>query len=272
MRLSLTTCQPLFEELLLVLQPLSLLTFNLDLLFQHHHLEPDSHSPEIPSPPCQDARFQLSTKGSQSKSTGSRYIESLSEVDFGSPEHQAARDTFSPQAPNPKNGGSPVSAAPVKAPASLIHTSPQLQWVQEKEIGALPPDVDEDSLTQQAGQVTSPEFHVCDQSPVWESCRADVLFVKPQVIQQGWGAVIRWGGRLQQNLTELSQKREEVKTDLPDLQTQAGSDYTPVSSGSQVPWSLGRLFGASKGPSSPTGHTPPTRSASECVAIKCVMN
>uniref|UniRef100_A0A3B5MZS3 RUN and SH3 domain containing 1 n=1 Tax=Xiphophorus couchianus TaxID=32473 RepID=A0A3B5MZS3_9TELE len=38
MRLSLTTCWPLFEELLLVLQPLSLLTFNLDLLFQHHHL------------------------------------------------------------------------------------------------------------------------------------------------------------------------------------------------------------------------------------------
>ncbi|XP_035019534.1 uncharacterized protein rusc1 isoform X3 [Hippoglossus stenolepis] len=238
MRLSLTTCQPLFEELLLVLQPLSLLTFNLDLLFQHHHLEPDSHSPEIPSPPCQDARFQLSTKGSQSKSTGSRYIESLSEVDFGSPEHQAARDKCSPQAPNPKNEGSPVSAAPMKAPATLIHTSPQLQWVQEKEIGALPPDVDEDSLTQQAGQV----------------------------IQQGWGAVIRWGGRLQQNLTELSQKREEVKTDLPDLQTQTGSDYTPVSSGSQVPWSLGRLFGASKGPSSPTGHTPPTRRPSQWLA------
>uniref|UniRef100_A0A3Q2ZHW1 RUN and SH3 domain containing 1 n=1 Tax=Kryptolebias marmoratus TaxID=37003 RepID=A0A3Q2ZHW1_KRYMA len=36
-RLSLTACRPLFEELLLVLQPLSLLTFNLDLLFQHHH-------------------------------------------------------------------------------------------------------------------------------------------------------------------------------------------------------------------------------------------
>ncbi|XP_019948751.2 uncharacterized protein rusc1 isoform X1 [Paralichthys olivaceus] len=239
MRLSLTTCQPLFEELLLVLQPLSLLTFNLDLLFQHHHLEPDSHSPEIPSPPCQDARFQISTKGSQSKITGSRYIESLSEVDFGSPEHQAPTDTFSPQAPNPKNEGSHVSAAPVKASATLIHTSPQLQWVQEKEIGALPPDVDEDSIAQQAGQV----------------------------IQQGWGAVIRWGGRLQQNLAELSLsagKREEVNTDLPELQT--SSDYTPVSSGAQVPWGLGRLFGASKGPSSPTGHTPPTRRPSQWLA------
>uniref|UniRef100_A0A3Q4AL25 RUN domain-containing protein n=1 Tax=Mola mola TaxID=94237 RepID=A0A3Q4AL25_MOLML len=61
MRLSVGTCQPLFEELLLVLQPLSLLTFNLDLLFQHHHLEPDVHGPEIRSPPCQDAGTQLST-------------------------------------------------------------------------------------------------------------------------------------------------------------------------------------------------------------------
>lgn len=151
MRLSLTTYQSLFEELLLVLQPLSLLTFNLDLLFQHHHLEPDSHSPEIPSPPCQDAG--KSTKGPESKITGSRYIESLSEVDFGSPEHQ------SPLA-DPKNRGSweltQVGAAPIKPSVSLSQTSPQLLWVQEKEIGALPPpDVEEDSLAQQAGQVAT---------------------------------------------------------------------------------------------------------------------
>uniref|UniRef100_A0A3Q4G939 RUN and SH3 domain containing 1 n=1 Tax=Neolamprologus brichardi TaxID=32507 RepID=A0A3Q4G939_NEOBR len=61
MRLSQAACQPLFEELLLVLQPLSLLTFNLDLLFQHHHLEPESHRPEIPSPPFPDPGSQLST-------------------------------------------------------------------------------------------------------------------------------------------------------------------------------------------------------------------
>ncbi|XP_040900875.1 RUN and SH3 domain-containing protein 1 isoform X2 [Toxotes jaculatrix] len=245
MRLSLTTCQPLFEELLLVLQPLSLLTFNLDLLFQHHHLEPDSHSPEIPSPPCQDAGFQLSTKRSQSKITGSRYIESLSEVDFGSPEHQAAKEKSSPLA-NPKNRGSGesthVDAAPVKASVTLGQTSPQLLWVQEKEIGELPPpNVEEDSLAQQAGQV----------------------------IQQGWGAVMRWGGRISQNLAELSLsagKKEEMKTDLSDLQTQAASDYTPVSSGAQVPWGLGRLFGASKSPNSPTGHTPPTRRPSQWLA------
>lgn len=157
MRLSLAPCQPLFEELLLVLQPLSLLTFNLDLLFQHHHLEPDSHSPEIPSPPCQDAGFQLSTEGSQSKITGCRYIESLSEVDFGSPEYQAAKEKLSPLA-NPKNEGSEESthssAAPKQASVSLGQTSPQLLWVQEKEIGELPPpNIEEDSLAQQAGQV-----------------------------------------------------------------------------------------------------------------------
>ncbi|XP_050932144.1 uncharacterized protein rusc1 isoform X6 [Lates calcarifer] len=245
MRLSLTTCQPLFEELLLVLQPLSLLTFNLDLLFQHHHLEPDGHSPEIPSPPCQDAGFQLSSSGSQSKNTGSRYIESLSEVDFESPEHQAAKGNPSPSA-NPKNGGLGVSthvdAAPAKASVTLGQTSPQLLWVQEKEIGELPPpNIEEDSLAQQAGQV----------------------------IQQGWGAMIRWGGRLSQNLADLSLsagKKEEMKTDLPDLQTQAGSDYAPVSSGAQVPWGLGRLFGASKSPNSPTSHTPPTRRPSQWLA------
>ncbi|XP_019109486.2 uncharacterized protein rusc1 isoform X4 [Larimichthys crocea] len=240
MRLSLTTCQSLFEELLLVLQPLSLLTFNLDLLFQHHHLEPNSHSPEIPSPPCQDAGVQLSTEGSQSKITGSRYIESLSEVDFGSPEHQAAKEKSSLLV-NPKNGGSgestDCSAAPIKASVTLGQTSPQLLWVQEKEIGDLPPpNIEEDSLAQQAGQA----------------------------IQQGWGAVIRWGGRLSQNLTELSMKKEEMKTDLPDLQVQTGSDFVPVSSGAQVPWGLGRLFGASKSPNSPPG--PPTRRPSQWLA------
>ncbi|KAM8735349.1 uncharacterized protein rusc1 isoform 4-T4 [Acanthopagrus schlegelii] len=233
-RLSLTTCQPLFEELLLVLQPLSLLTFNLDLLFQHHHLEPDSHSPDIHSPPCQDATSQLSTEDSKSKN--SRFIESLSEVDFGSPERAL------PLA-NPKNLGSGESsqcgAAPVKASVSLGQTSPQLMWVQEKEIGDLPPpNIEEDSFAQQAGQV----------------------------IQQGWGAVVRWGGRLSHNLSELSLKKEEMRANLPDLQVQAGSDFTPVGGGAQVPWGLGRLFGASKSPNSPTGHTPPTRRPSQWLA------
>ncbi|XP_075321697.1 uncharacterized protein rusc1 isoform X4 [Odontesthes bonariensis] len=245
MRLSLTACQLLFEELLLVLQPLSLLTFNLDLLFQHHRLEPDSYRPEIPSPPFQECGIQLSTKG-QSKIPGSRYMESLSEVDFGSPELPAARNTKLSPLANPKNGGSGAStntdAAPIKASIALGQTSPQLLWVQEKEIGDLPPpNLEEDSFAQQAGQV----------------------------IQQGWGAVIRWGGRLSQNLADLSLsavKKEEMKTDLPDLQTQAGSDYTTVSGGTQVPWGLGRLFGASKSPNSPTGYTQPTRRPSQWLA------
>ncbi|XP_035419771.1 AP-4 complex accessory subunit RUSC2 isoform X4 [Cygnus atratus] len=37
--LSHSVCQPLFEELLLLLQPLSLLPFNLDLLFEHHLMQ-----------------------------------------------------------------------------------------------------------------------------------------------------------------------------------------------------------------------------------------
>lgn len=80
------------------------------------------------------------------------------------------------------------------------------------------------------------------------------------MIQQGWGAVKRWGDRLSHNLAELSAKKDEVKTGL-TLQVQAGSDFAPVSSDAQVPWGLGRLFGASKSPSSPQGHTPPSRFA-----------
>ncbi|KAM9852633.1 AP-4 complex accessory subunit RUSC1 [Aulostomus maculatus] len=244
MCLSLTTCQPLFEELLLVLQPLSLLTFNLDLLFQHHHLEPDSHSPEIPSPPCQEAGPRLSTKGPQSKI---RYPESLSEVDFGNPDHQTTTNGVkSSSLDKPNTGGAEFStystAAPTKASVTLGQTSPQLMWVQEKEIGELaPPSIEEDSIAQQAGQV----------------------------IQQGWGAVIRWGGRLSQNLAELSLsagKKEDMRMSVQEHQAHPGSDFAPVSSVTQVPWGLGRLFGASKSPNSPTGPTPPTRRPSQWLA------
>lgn len=171
MRLSQTACQPLFEELLLVLQPLSLLTFNLDLLFQHHHLEPESHRPEIPSPPFPDPGSQLSTKetainGSQSKTPDSRYSESLSEVDFGSPDHQAAKDAKALPVTNSENGGSGASTdtsfGPIKASVTQEETSPQLLWVQEKEIEDLPPpNVEEDSLAQQAGQVATTVQLLC---------------------------------------------------------------------------------------------------------------
>ncbi|KAL3060152.1 hypothetical protein OYC64_014686 [Pagothenia borchgrevinki] len=240
MRLSLTACQPLFEELLLVLQPLSLLTFNLDLLFQHHHLEADSHSPDIPSPPCQDAGIKLSKEGSQSKTAGCRYMESLSDVDFRSSEQRAAKQKSSPLS-SPMNGGpgesTQCSAAPTNTSATYAQTSPQLLWVQETNIGDLPPpNSEEDSLTQQAGQV----------------------------IQQGWGAVMRWGGRMSHNLSELNLKKEEMRMDLPELH--AESDFAPVSSGAPVPWRLGRIFGASKSLSSPPGQTPPTRRPSQWLA------
>lgn len=158
MRLSLTTCRPLFEELLLVLQPLSLLTFNLDLLFQHHRFQPDCHSPDIPSPPHQETGFQLRTL------PRSRYIESLSVVNFGGANPQTGRASPPPPADPEKQAVEPTSggAESESLPGALGHTSPQLLWVREKEIGALPPpDLEEDSFVQQAGQVLS---FAC---PVW---------------------------------------------------------------------------------------------------------
>ncbi|XP_051922117.1 uncharacterized protein rusc1 isoform X2 [Hippocampus zosterae] len=229
MRLSLSAFQPLFDELLLVLQPLSLLTFNLDLLFQHHHLEPHSPAPHVRSPPSQDAG--QSTKPIRSEMKGGGHMESLSEVDFTGPGRQAADGGKT----TANNGGWPLT---------LGHTSPQLRWVQDKRIGELPPpNTEEESLTQQAGQV----------------------------IQQGWGAVMRWGGRLSQNLAELNLaagQTDEARPSLPDHQAQTGSDLAPLSSLAQVPWSLGRLFGstASKSPNSPVGHAPTSRRPSQWLA------
>lgn len=55
---------------------------------------------------------------------------------------------------DPKNGESKSNSPSPTKGEDVLKTSPQLRWVQEKEIGALPlPDVDEDSITQQAGQV-----------------------------------------------------------------------------------------------------------------------
>ncbi|KAK6326848.1 hypothetical protein J4Q44_G00024930 [Coregonus suidteri] len=234
MRLSLTSCQPLFEELLLLLQPLSLLTLNLDLLFQHHHLEPSNHSPEILSPPNQDLGFRLSPRGSASQGRGSSYLESLSELDFGSVEPEVTNRNASSS--SLANSGlveslkpASLSVGPAKVSGGLAETSPQLMWVQEKEIRELaPPNVEEASLSQQAGQV----------------------------IQQGWGAVVRWGGKLGQNLAELSlsavqnQNQEGTSRDPPEPQTR--SDPPQVDGALAVPWGLGRLFGASNNPTIPT--------------------
>lgn len=111
-----------------MLQPLSLLTFNLDLLFQHHRLEADSHVPA-----CSGEVAVATPQPCEPEAPRSRYLESLSVVDF----RQPATSTQENRPP------------PVPAPRVLTQTSPQLLWVQEAEIAAL----EEDSLAQQAGQV-----------------------------------------------------------------------------------------------------------------------
>lgn len=225
MRLSLSACRPQFDELLLVLQPLSLLTFNLDLLFQHHHWDP--HSPKIPkAPACQDAAQRVSNQACSSKKSEEKYMESLTEEDIQSGEV----------------GNDPTSLPKTEDSESkeldLLETSPQLRWVKEKEISSLPPpDLEEDSFAQQAGQV----------------------------IQQGWEVMMRWGGRLSQNLSELSVaavKKAELKAE--DLQ--AHSDFVPVSSAAQIPWGLERLFGAPKSLTSSNSHPASTRRPSQWLA------
>lgn len=227
MRLSLSVCRPQFDELLLVLQPLSLLTFNLDLLFQHHHWDP--HSPKIPkTPACQDAALPVSNQACPSKKSEEKYMESLTEEDIQSGE--IGKDPTS----LPKTDSSQTESKE----EDLLETSPQLRWVKETEFSSLPPpDLEEDSFAQQAGQV----------------------------IQQGWEVMMRWGGRLSQNLSELSlaaMKKDELKTE--DLQ--AHSDFVPVSSGVQIPWGLERLFGAPKSLTSPSSHPAPTRRPSQWLA------
>lgn len=219
MRLSLSACRPQFDELLLVLQPLSLLTFNLDLLFQHHHWDP--HSPKTPkAPACQDAAPPGSNQACPPKKSEEKYMESLTEEDIQSGEiENDSKDAESKE-------------------LDLLETSPQLRWVKEKGISSLPPpDLEEDSFAQQAGQV----------------------------IQQGWEVMMRWGGRLGQNLSELSLatvKKAELKSE--DLQ--AHSDFVPVSSGAHVPWGLERLFGAPKSLTSPNSHPASTRRPSQWFA------
>ncbi|XP_030225383.1 RUN and SH3 domain-containing protein 1 isoform X2 [Gadus morhua] len=243
MRLSSMAGQTLYEELLLLLQPLSLLTFNLDLLFQHHHLEPANHSPQLSSLPAQDAGgFRLSPQGILSKgdrasssSSSSNHLESLSKLDLGGSEHkEATSETSSSSVASSDDQGSGMpphrEAPPLKNPVSVKRTSPQLLWVQEKEIRDLPPPaIDDGSLTQQAGQV----------------------------IQDSWEAVMRLGGRLSRNLSEMSLPVGQIQgKEGTELYSQTGSDFPRVDSTNNVPWGLGRLFGATKGARSPVG--PPT--------------
>ncbi|KAG9345411.1 hypothetical protein JZ751_009958 [Albula glossodonta] len=253
------------HELLLLLQPLSLLTFSLDLLFQHHHLDPASpgfsqasHSPETPSPANQDGSFRVSPKGVSLG--GSQPLESVSEQDF-TKESEPAEGTqnATPSASaNHIASGTDGLASHRSSPGTATNkgeTSPQLLWLQEKEI--VPPGVS--TFSQQAGQA----------------------------IQQGWGAVVRWGERLGQNLgnyytsgavTSQGGKSPSPSREFwlgsssstltqPDLiRHQPQSDPLSEISSPTIPWGLGRLFGASGGPRSPQTRTPPARRPSRWLA------
>ncbi|XP_041961928.1 uncharacterized protein rusc1 isoform X2 [Alosa sapidissima] len=254
MRLSLTSCQPLFEELLLLLQPLSLLTFNLDLLFQHHHFDPASpadpltnHSPDLTSPPNQELGFGVSPWGPVQ---GHR-LESVSEHDVGRPEScPSNQNTALSSLAKPLAGGVVQSSCrgpvPVSAFASKGETSPQLQWVREKDIAPPPEESEYSSLSQQAGQV----------------------------LHQGWGAVVRWGERLGHNLNSLGSSSEDSTTGTspdsrrgPDiLRSQPQEEASSWANSVAVPWGLERLFGASKNSCNPPVNTPQARRPSQWLA------
>ncbi|TRY59489.1 hypothetical protein DNTS_017881 [Danionella cerebrum] len=217
MRLSLTCFQPLFEELVLVLQPLSLLTFNLDLLFQHHHLDPSSpaltpasHKFESCSPQDEDPSLHLQTKGllcGKSHLLGSIHggwgFDSNPEADLTS---------------------QILDVSAYRNPISMSReASPAASWFRENEI---PEVAHTESFSQQAGYA----------------------------LQQGWGAVIRFGERLGQNFglavgTDDNKSRNtpvDFTTRSPiQNRQQSRQELSLRESGATIPWGLGRLFGAS---------------------------
>ncbi|XP_017326355.1 AP-4 complex accessory subunit RUSC1 isoform X3 [Ictalurus punctatus] len=213
MRLSGSLCQSFFEELLLMLQPLSLLTFNLDLLFQHHHFDP--LSPAL-SPP---SRSPQSSSPDQPQSNG-QHLKKVSKQGFTDPKAAS-------------HNSSPTSTFKAISGIGKGETSPQLQWLQEKEIIAPPSIWSGNSFSQQAGQA----------------------------LQQGWGAVIRLGERLGQNwsgLTSTGLSEEAKAHTITDLNTHSNSNCPKnpsqellTAEGGTASWGLGRLFGASKSPNDP---------------------
>ncbi|XP_026140213.1 uncharacterized protein rusc1 isoform X3 [Carassius auratus] len=244
MRLSLTSCKPLFEELLLLLQPLSLLTFNLDLLFQHHHLDPSSptltpasHTSEIYSPPNEDFSFHLSPKGLFRGS--SHHLGSVLENDHGSLglDLQSGLASHILDLSAYRNPIS-LSSGDTKEEASL-----PLSWFKASEI-SIP--LNAGSLSQQAGQA----------------------------LQQGWGAVVRFGERLGQNFGLATSTEDDKSPNSPgdfkpgfslnpkspeENRQQPRDDLSLKDSGAAVPWGLGRLFGASKSPNNPPASRRPSQ-------------
>ncbi|XP_047667322.1 uncharacterized protein rusc1 isoform X5 [Tachysurus fulvidraco] len=227
MRLSGTFCQSLFEELLLMLQPLSLLTFNLDLLFQHHHFDP--LSPAL-SPPSHSAQ---SSSPDQPQGNG-QHLKNVSKQGFTD---EKAASHNSSHTSTFKLG--PTYCSPISG-IGKGETSPQLQWLKEKEIIAPPNIWSGNSFSHQAGQA----------------------------FQQGWGAVLRWGERLGQNWsgwTSTSVSEEVESHTIVDLNTHSNSNFPKnpnqdllSAEGGIGSWGLGRLFGASKSPSNPPTNRRPS--------------
>ncbi|XP_051577257.1 uncharacterized protein rusc1 isoform X3 [Myxocyprinus asiaticus] len=262
MRLSLTSCQPLFEELLLLLQPLSLLTFNLDLLFQHHHLDPASptltpasHSSEIYGPPNED----LSPKVLFQRS--GHHLGSVLKQDNGGLDLQST----SPNAgltSLPSHALDVFEEAAYRDPVSLSSgvtkekASLPLSWLKGSEISAPLSGGSGASLSQQAGQA----------------------------LQQGWGAVMRLGEHLGQNfgLANSSSSEDFKGPNSPDdsktsfslnpkspveNRQQPREELSLWDSGAAVPWGLGRLFGASKSPNNPPTSRRPSQWLSPGISV-----
>ncbi|XP_069040773.1 AP-4 complex accessory subunit RUSC1 isoform X2 [Lepisosteus oculatus] len=263
MRLARTSCQPLFEELLLLLQPLALLTFHLDLLFEHHHLDPrtpPSRSPEPAGGADQEGLGISPAKGDISQNSSAHQGGGQ-----GNQEHctaASANQEHKRESPTNQTAGRSGTANQKSEEVPADQGSGYSRQTANGSPGPGPVD--------SKGEAAS-QF-------IWEAERAPssvgrVLSQQAsQAIQHSWGSLLRWGERLGQTLgvtgsvrtQELSQDPQlhpgepsGTSLDTPDLKTPCSDVHRspskeltgrPGGVGADTPriW-LGRLFGASKG-------------------------
>ncbi|XP_035285443.1 uncharacterized protein LOC118233693 [Anguilla anguilla] len=230
MWLSRTSCQPLFEELLLLLQPLSLLTFNIDLLFQHHHFDPASPTPsaanygrENAGPANRACSFRI--PGLSCWRRDQSWNTSKQAPGVSDDQQKTKLTALANNSNNGLNGranGSPVSANKGEAANHIL-------W---KEWEIAPHSVD--NLSQQAGQTA----------------------------QQGWGSVVQWGRKLGQSWGSYNKAEQKASPLPPDSWlSNAPLEYDYITHEAQrnpvpecnsaAPWVLGMLFGASRGQKDP---------------------
>ncbi|KAK6461356.1 RUN and SH3 domain-containing protein 1-like [Huso huso] len=167
--LRLISCQPLFEELLLLLQPLSLLTFHLDLLFEHHHLLPANQDGHRASSANQIPRGSApANRGPDGKGTANQDSPGLAN---GS-EHTDRGPKPGTANPAPGGGAGPTNQKPAsrKEAGSSGPANQSVLFPVEWELGGAPPSAGR-PLSQQAGQA----------------------------LQSGWKQIVQGGGGLGQN-------------------------------------------------------------------------